>query len=185
MTGNDSTELEPRRVVTLYDEDTGEKTLMEVYIELEIETREYALLFPVDIPTDLLRVVEKDQLEPVDDVELPALIKDVNSYFRGNGLKAKLQDGAVVLKGEPPEDFFDDCEIITGMSQTEEEEEFAVILELDTGDERILLLTPVVPSLTPAELLVGDSARTLDDEQWGQLEDTFHAALEAVEDEDE
>ncbi len=185
MTANDSSDLEPRRVVTLYDEETSEQTIMEVYIELEIDDREYALLFPVDIPTDLLRIVEKDQLEPVDDVELPGLIKDVNSYFRGKGLKASLQDGAVVLKGEPPEDFFDDCEILTGMSQSEEEEEFAVLLELDTGEERILLLTPVVPALTPAELLVGDSARTLNDEEWGQLEETFHAALEAVEDDEQ
>jgi uncharacterized protein YrzB (UPF0473 family) len=180
-----SAELEPRRIVTLYDEETKERASMEVYIELDIDQRQFALLFPVDIPTDLLRVCGDDQLEPIDDGELAALVKHVNAAFRDTLVSAEVADGVMVLKGDPPEEFFDDCEIITGTSQSGEEEEFAVLLELDTGGDRVLLLTPLVPALTPAELLVGDSARTLTDDEWATLEETFQEALAAVEEEDD
>ena len=65
-----------------------------------------------------------------------------------------------------------------------EEEEYAVLLQFDTGDKSYLVITPIVPDLLPVEFTSGDAARHLNDAELSDLEETFHAALRAVEDEE-
>lgn len=179
-----SADIAPRRVIPLDDPETKTTTEMEVYLELEVEGLQYALLVPMDLPVLVYRALEEDgAFELVEDHELKGLRKHVDDALKDWGVKAELRDGDLWLVGDPPDDFFEDCEGIE--AETDEgPEEFAVLVQLETGDETFLVTTPVVPELIPARLDAG-RARPLTDDELADLEETFRAALAQFEDEDE
>ena len=177
-------ELAPRRVVNLIEEDNA--TEMEVYLEVELETQTFALLIPLDLPVHVVRELEADgqaALEPVAPEALPTMRKHIADALKPMGIGAELHGDELFLVGDPPDDFFDDCEMIE-VRTDEDEEEYALVLELDTGDEQFLVLTPMVPDLFPAELVSDGEARPLTDAELSRLEDTFREALYDGETED-
>jgi len=176
-----SDDLLPRRLVTYGEGDNAVE--MEVYIELEVEGRCYALLFSTDIPVHVVRTVNEegeDMLDPITDDELIALRKDLDDSLKPWGVKLELGEDEVRLVGEPSQDFLDDCAHIQVRSDDGDEEHYAVVVELDNGDDHLLVLTPLVPELTPVEL-VGDQARRLEDSELSNLEEIFHIALTETE----
>lgn len=180
--------LAPRRVVTLFDEESGDKMEMEIYLELSLEgdPRVYALLVPLDMPVEVYetRVVDgADVLDPVEPKALGDLRKHVTEALRQWEIKAAVRGGEMFLVGDPPESFYADCESIE-VDTDEGSEEFLVLVQLETGDQAYLVITPVVPDLTPAQL-TADGARALTDKELAELEETFHAALQQMDEEDD
>lgn len=177
--------LAPRRVVTLIDEATGDRIPMEVYLELDVDDRNYALLVPVDLEVEVYRTVDEggtDVLDPVETEELTGLRKHVTDALKQWKLKAEIRGGEMYIVGETPDDFFEDCEMIE-VDTDEGPEEYVVVVQVETGSVTYLVTTPVVPDLQPAEL-DGDKARALNDDELADLEETFRAALKQFDDED-
>lgn len=180
-----SEELAPRRTVVV--EDADQSTEMEVYLEVEVDQHVYGLLIPLDLPVNLVKTFQEqdtDVLDPVDPETAVALSKELNTALRPWGLKSESRDEGLYLVGEPNDEFLDDCDVIEVRTDDGEEEEYAVLLEMETGDATYLVITPVVPDLFPVEFTGENSARLLNDEQLADLEETFYAALSAVEGED-
>lgn len=99
-------------------------------------------------------------------------------------MKGEAREDGIFLVGDPNDEFLEDCDIIEVHADDDEEEEYAVLVELQTGDANYLVITPMVPDLYPVEFTGTDEARLLDDEELGDLEETFQAALSAIEDEE-
>jgi hypothetical protein len=176
-----SEELLPRRLVKYGDGDSAVD--MEVYIELEVDGRSYALLFSTEIPVHVVRTVNdegEDMLDPISDEELIAIQRELDDSLKPWGVRLALGADEVRLVGEPSEDFLDDCAHIQVRSEDGDEEHYAVVVELDSGNEHLLVITPLIPDLTPVEL-VGDKARRLEDDELSQLEEIFHMALSETE----
>jgi hypothetical protein len=178
-----SVDLEPRRIVSL--EEDGNAVDMEVYLEVEIEDRVYALLVPADLSVDLVEVTSKNDEETLVPVA-PETVANLNSEIN-EGLKAwrvnfLVEDGEAILRGDPDEAFYADCETVEVDTEDGESEDFVVLLELSTGDSTYLLLTALTPELIAAELVGEGSARSLDDDELQELEDIFREALSMDED---
>ncbi|MBV71326.1 MAG: hypothetical protein CMH52_08245 [Myxococcales bacterium] len=171
------------RIVTVNGD--GEPTQMEVYLELDVDERAYGLLIPLDFPIHLVETSQEngaDVLEPVDEATVQKLRGELNSAIRDWGLKSESRPDGLFLVGEPDDEFLEDCDFIGVRTDDGEEEEYAVLVQLETGDNTYLVITPTTPELVPVEFTSTDSARHLEDSELGDLEETFHAALRAVED---
>jgi hypothetical protein len=180
-----SFELSERRIVTMTGD--GEPTKMEVYLELDVDDHSYGLLIPMDLPVHLVRAIKEgdsDVLDPVDAKEAQGLLGELNNAIRDWGMKGEAREDGIFLVGDPNDEFLEDCDIIEVHADDDEEEEYAVLVELQTGDANYLVITPMVPDLYPVEFTGTDGARLLDDEELGDLEETFQAALSAIEDEE-
>lgn len=179
-----SDDIAPRRLIWLDDAETGASMEMEVYLEMEVDGLLYALLVPMDLPAFVYRQADDEgAFELVEGKALGRLRKHVGDALKDWGVGAELRDGDLWLVGDPPDDFFEDCEGIE--AETEDgPEEFAVLVQLETGDETYLVATPVVPELVPARLDAGRS-RPLTDDELADLEETFRAALAQFEDPEE
>ena len=178
-----STDLEPRRIVALREDETSID--MEVYLEVEIDDHVYALLVPADLSVDLVKVTESDgeeSLEPVDVKVVEALASDINDALKAWQMKFLLQDGEAILRGDPDEAFYADCETVEVDTEDGDSEDFVVLLELATGDCTYLLLTAMTPELIAAELVSENEARSLDDDELQELEEIFREALTMDED---
>ena len=171
------------RIVTVQGE--GEPTQMEVYLELDVDERAYGLLIPLDFPIHLVETSQvngEDVLEPVDDETVQALRSELNTAVRDWGLKSESRPDGLFLVGNPDDEFLEDCDFIEVRTDDGDEEEYAALLQLETGDKTYLVITPTTPELVPVEFTSSDSARHLDDVELSELEETFYAALRAVED---
>lgn len=179
----DDDDIAPRRLIWLDDAETDSSMEMEVYLEMEVDGLLYALLVPMDLPAFIYREVDEEGgFELVEDDELKSLRKHVSDALKDWGVEAHIRDGDLWLVGDPPDDFYDDCEGIE--AETEDgPEEFAVLVQLETGDKTYLVATPVVPELVPARLDAG-RARPLTDDELADLEETFRAALAQFEGEE-
>ena len=178
-----STTLEPRKIVILEEEDNA--LAMEVYLEVELDDRVFALLAPADLDIEIVETKELDGEETLEAVA-PEVVKSLRGDIR-DALKAwdvefHYEDGAAFLRGDPDESFFADCETVEVDTDEGESEDFVVLLELATGDKTYLLLTSMTPELIPAELISEDRARSLEDEELQELEDIFREALSMDED---
>ena len=179
-------EISERRIVTVQGD--SEATQMEVYLEVEVDDKSYGLLIPLDLPVHLVHAFEDngtDVLEPVDDETALSLKGEVNSAVREWGLKSEARPDGLYLVGDPDDDFIEDCDLIEVRTDDGEEEEGrGPSLQFDTGDKSYLVITPIVPDLLPVEFTSRDAARHLNDAELSDSEETFHAALRAVEDEE-
>jgi hypothetical protein len=167
-------ELSPRRLVLLEEEDGN--TEMEVYLELEIGEQTFALLTPLDLPIHLVRDLGDGQLEPVEGDRLPELVRYLDDAMKPWGIKSELDGEELFLVGDPPDEFFDACEFIE-VDADGEEDEYAIVVQIETGDETFLALTSTMPDLYPAELMSEERARPLTDVELTDLEETFRLAL--------
>ena len=179
MSDND---LLPRRVVPLIDPDTGKEIPMEVFLEVDVDMRVYALLTPAEWEVEVVRASD-ESIEAVEPSELPGLKKHIAEGLAQWGITVHLQDDQLFLKGDPPEAFFDECDSID-VNTEDGEEEYAILLQLDTGDEEFLVIMPNQPELFPVELVDG-KGRALEDDELERLEDTFRRALEVFDDDDD
>ena len=175
-------ELSPRRLVTL--EEPEGQVEMEVYLELEIGEQTYALLTPLDLPVNAVEDLGKGELKGVETEDLQELLVHIRDYLKPWGLKAALDGEDLYIEGDAPEDFFDECDFIE-VDADGEEAEYAVIIQIETGDKTFLVLTPTMPDLYPAEILDEERARSLTDKELGDLEETFRLALRQFDEEDE
>ena len=178
-----STDLEPRRIVALREDDTSID--MEVYLEVEIDDHVYALLVPADLSVDLVKVTEnngEESLEPVESKVIEGLTSDINDALKAWQMKFLLQDGEAILRGDPDEAFYADCETVEVDTEDGDSEDFVVLLELATGESTYLLLTAMTPELIAAELVSDNEARSLDDDELQELEEIFREALTMDED---
>ena len=180
-----SAELNERRIVTMTDD--GESAKMEVYLELDVDSRSYGLLIPMDLPVHLVKASNEsgtDVLDPVGPEDTRGLLNELNNAVKEWGLKGESRDDGLFLLGDPSDEFLEDCDIIEVRAEDDEEEEFAVLVELETGNETYLVITPMVPDLYPVEFNDSSTARLLNDDELSDLEDTFQAALNSFEDEE-
>ena len=176
-----SDDLLPRRLVTLGDGD--EAVEMEVYVELDVEGRSYALLISTEIPVHVVRTIvsdDEDMLDPVADEDIEALRKSLDDALKPWGVRLAVGGDELRIVGDPSEDFLDDCSLIQVRSDDGEEDDYAVVVELDDGNEHYLIITPIVPELTPVEM-VGETPRRLDDDELGRLQEIFQMALTETE----
>ena len=175
--------LEPRRLVNL--EEGGTSLEMEVYMEVELEGRVFALLVPADLSVDLVQVnsVEDGEiLQPVDSGTLVSLKSEIREALKAWNVEFHFEDGEAFLRGDPDEEFYADCETVEVDTEDGDSEEFIVLLELATGESTYLLLTALTPELIAAELVDEGRARSLSDDELQELEDIFRQALSMDED---
>lgn len=178
-----TTTLEPRRIVSL--EEGGNTVDMEVYLEVELDDRVFALLVPADLEVDLVEMTEsngEETLEPISAETIKSLRPDIRDALKAWDVEFHYEDGVPFLRGDPDEAFFADCETVEVDNDEGETEDYVVLLELATGTRTYLLLTAVTPELIPAELVSDDTARSLEDEELQELEDIFREALTVDED---
>lgn len=178
-----SADLEPRRIVSL--EEDGTAMDMEVYLEVEIEDHVYALLVPADLSVDLVEVTTKDDEEtlvPVESEVIASLSSEINDGLKAWRVNFLYEDGEAILRGDPDEAFYADCETVEVDTEDGESEDFVVLLELATGNSTYLLLTALTPELIAAELMSEGTARSLTDDELQELEDIFREALSMDED---
>ena len=178
-----SKDLEPRRLVTLREDEASVE--MEVYLEVEIDDHVYALLVPADLSVDLVKVTEangEESLEPVEMDVIQSLTSDINDALKAWQMKFMLKDGEAILRGDPDEAFYADCETVEVDTEDGDSEDFVVLMELATGDCTYLLLTAMTPELIAAELVSESEARSLDDDELQELEEIFREALTMDED---
>jgi hypothetical protein len=177
---------QPRPLVPYIDPDTGEEIKMELFLKVDHQARVYALLTPAEWAIDVVReVTDPDgelSLEPVESERLPGLRKDIQSALSQYNLKVHLHDDQLFLAGDPPEEFFD-VETIEA-EDDEDELELAVLLELDTGEESMMVVMPTEPELFPVELVDG-KGRALSDAELEELEHRFRKALAMYEEDAE
>ena len=175
--------LEPRRIVSL--EEGGTVVDMEVYLEVELDNRVFALLVPADLDVELVEMKEvdgEDTLEPISAETIDGLRTDIRDALKAWDVQFHFEEGAAFLRGDPDEAFFADCETVEVDTEDGESEDFVVLLELSTGDHTYLMLTAMTPELIAAELVNEDTARSLEDEELQELEDIFREALTMDED---
>ena len=176
--------LEPRRIVHLVEDESG--TEMEVYLEVDLDERTFGLLVPTDLAIDVVEVVDEDgeeMLRPLEVKEQKGLRGEINEALKAWDLKFFIEDGAGVLRGDPDEEFYNDCETVELEIGEGETEEFVVLLELSSGDHTYFVLTSTTPELIAAELLGDESARALSDDELQEMEDVFREALNIDEEE--
>ena len=178
-----STTLEPRKIVSL--EEGGAVVDMEVYLEVELDDRVFALLVPADLDVELveMKLVDgEDTLEPVPADTVVSLKSDIKDALKAWDVEFHFEDGEAFLRGDPDEAFFADCETVEVDTDEGESEDYVVLLELSTGNHTYLLLTAMTPELIAAELVDDETARSLEDEELQELEDIFREALSMDED---
>ncbi len=189
---SDEEALLEERIVELTDEETGEAIPMQVFLELEVEGKTYALLTPkapvvqVMKATDAADEADEDALGSLDEVDpedFAPLQKAFDEALRDYGVKVALRAGEYTLEGEPSDDLYEDCELLTVVID-DFEEEWMVLVEVDTGSERFLLCEPEEPEIYAVEM-VGDTPRRLEDAELEELLDAFEAALAEFEEGDE
>ena len=174
-------ELSPRRLVVLKEAEGDVQ--MEVYLELEIGEQTFALLTPLDLPVTVVRDLGDGELEGVDSNDLSGLMVHIRDYLKPWNLKAALDGEDIYLEGDPPDAFLDECDFIE-VDADGEEVEYAVVFQIETGDETFLVLTPTMPDLYPAEILEENKARSLTDSELADLEETFRMALRQFDEEE-
>ena len=108
-----STTLEPRKIVSL--EEGGAVVDMEVYLEVELDDRVFALLVPADLDVELveMKLVDgEDTLEPVPADTVVSLKSDIKDALKAWDVEFHFEDGEAFLRGDPDEAFFADCETV-------------------------------------------------------------------------
>ena len=170
--------LEARRLVNL--EEGGTTMEMEVYLEVELDDRVFALLVPADLSVDLVEVLtsgDEETLQPVETSTIKRLKPEIRDALKAWKVEFHFEDGEAFLRGDPDEAFYADCETVEVDTEDGDSEDFVVLLELATGDSTYLLLTALTPELIAAELVDEGEARSLSDEELQELEDIFREAL--------
>lgn len=170
-----SEELAPAKVVEVTDDETGERIPMQVYVELEIDGRLYALLIPEAPVVNILRLEkgEEDEIFDLPPESFAQLKKDINAALKDYGVEVKYAHGEYLLVGDPAEALYTDCGELT----LDEDEEYWVLAEIDDGEAVYLVCQPLSLDITPVELGEGDAPRLLSDEELESLQDVFESAL--------
>ncbi|MBU0550805.1 DUF1292 domain-containing protein [Myxococcota bacterium] len=178
--------------IKLVHQESGEELLMEIAAEMEVEDRVYALLTPAESMVNVLRVVpgeteEDEELEELEPAEFPPLKKAFDEALKAWNCHLEVRADEFLLYGEPPEELFEDCDTF----ETEDEDEYMILMEVDTGDETYLIAAPIDAPYLPAEIISADSededdyARSLSEEELEKLEKHFHALIEQMREEAE
>lgn len=173
-------ELEEARVVHLHDADTDSTLETEVFIEIELDDKVYALLTPTKPVITVMRATEGDddedgELEELELEEFAALREHFVKALAPFGVTIVEEGGELLLEGETDEEFYEDCEVLD-VETDNGDDELLVLVRVETGAEVFLVATPSVPAMYPVEL-VGDDARLLSQEELEQMHDIFTDAL--------
>jgi len=186
--GMKMTEPDPKRIVPLVDAKTQEELAMEVFIELELEDRSFALLTPAEAVVNILRVVpgeteDDETLEEMEPTEFQSLRGLFERQLKEWNCQIEVRADEFLLHGDPPEEFYEDCEIF-GVETEDGEEEYMILLEIDTGQELYIVAAPAEPPIYPVEIR-DDKARSLNEKELAQYEPLFQQALEELAAEEE
>ncbi len=171
-----SEELAPRKVVQLADDETGDTIPMEIFIELEIEGRLYALVTPEAPIVTVLRMEKSGDEEEIFDLpleEFAKLQKDINAALKPYGVEVQVIGEEYALVGEAPDALYEDCGELT----LDEDEEYLILAEIDDGEAVYLVCQPPA-EVIPVELDANDVPRLLTDDEMDELQDTFQAVLQ-------
>lgn len=174
-------ELDPPRIVYLLDEDSKDRLETEVFIEIEMDGKTYALLTPTAPVVTVMRSIgdpEEGELEELELEEFGALKKHFVKALEPYNVTIIEEGGELLLQGDPDEDFFTDCEVLD-VETDNGDDELLVLVRVETGDITYLIATPSVPAMYPAEL-IGDEGRPLTPEELETMHDVFTEALHGV-----
>lgn len=164
------------RYVQMLDDDSNEMLSMQVVAEIEYDDKTYALLIPAVTLVQVL-VETEEELRELETPEFIEVKKHINDALSDLGLSIEVQANEYVLVGEEPEDLYEDCDSFV---DEEEDEEYFILGEVDTGEKNYMIAVKAVPNMFPAELIDQENARPLDDEEMGRLHDVFQEAIKVL-----
>ena len=184
-----------RDSIRFRDPDTDVVFDTDVIVTVEHDDHTYALLTPTHTLVELYVVDEDgDGAAPIDEAGYKLIRNDVEKAVAEWGSKITSIGPFWQISPEPPDEVYDDAEIIDMKVDGEAEgdtETHVLLLEFDTGSTKYWLLESEAPLIWPVEL-DGDEARPLEDEELERIEPKFQAELatlahelEAEDDEDD
>ncbi len=174
---------EELRTIPLIDPDTGDELLTSVAAEFEYNGQLYLVVTPVDEVVSVIRVEgdgDDQELQELEVEEFPAVAAAVNEAMAQWKLKVESKGNELVLVGEIPEDFFDDCDEIEVETDEGEERTLMILMEVDTGDTTYLVAASSGYILYPAAD-EGESARPLSTDELADMRDVFDEVYKAME----
>jgi hypothetical protein len=179
-------ELAPQKVVTVNID--GDAIEMQVYLDLDFEGTEYGLVFPVDLPVLVVTSIQDEDGEYLEPLDFPATKKLKAALYEATrpwGVSPDFRGDELYLVGDYPDDFLDDCDVIE-VHVEDGVEEYAVLLNLEDGEQNFMVITPLVPEddMYPVQFVDEKTARLLDDAELMKLEDLFRVALNDIEGEE-
>ena len=168
-----------RRVVQLID-DTGATLPAEVVLELTVDGNLYALLTPSQPVVAILAEDMNDEEAPLEELEPSEmnaeLMHHINSALRDFGASLQVRADEFVLDGDLSAEIYEDSELIE-LEGEEETLEYLLIVDVEDGMKRYTVALPTEPLIYPAEILAGEKARLLSDEELERYQEVFEAAL--------
>ncbi len=174
-----SEELAPPKVVHLADEETGDTIGMQIFVEMEIDGRIYALVTPEAPVVTVLRLERDGEDEEIYDLppeEFGALQSDINAALKPYSVCVDVVGDEYMLVGEAPDSLYEDCGELT----LDEDEDYLILAEIDNGEAVYLVCQPP-PEVIPVELGDNDVPRLLTDDEMEALHDTFQSVLQEAE----
>lgn len=171
-------DLEPVRIIMLRDE-SGDHLSVEVVIEIEHEQNTYVLLTPSEPVVMILKedtTQEDAPLESLAPSDFVGIQKNIQDALIEHNVRVEVKSDEFTLVGEPNESFYADCDVM----ELEDEggsNEYLVLVEVDDGGSKYLVVMSIEPSLYPGLLTSEEEARLLTDEELESVESLFSEVL--------
>lgn len=175
----EDTQLYPSRVLQLLNDEADQTMSVEVIVEFMIEERSYALLTPQHPVVLILREDAHDEeadLEAIDPSEFVKVSKNIQAALLKYKVHIEVQADEFVLLGEPEEEFYTESDIFE-METDDGPREFLILTEVDDGAFHYLVVMHIDPVIYPGEILEGERARLLRDDEMQDLGGIFQEIL--------
>ena len=174
-------EMQEMRVVS-YLYENGEALKMQVFREIEVDGKTLGLLIPHhDEPiVTILHTKSNDEdaeLAEFEPEDFPKVSKEIQKALSEWGCKIVVRADEFVILGDPPEEFWNEYEIIE-VETDAGDDELWVLMEIDTGEDVYLIVTASLPPIFTTEIFEDDTARSLSDAQVETHKDLFKRVLE-------
>tara|TARA_Y100000813_G_C24027076_1_gene287904 strand:+ start:94 stop:630 length:537 start_codon:yes stop_codon:yes gene_type:complete len=117
---------------------------------VEVESKEYGLLTPVDTPVCLFKINSEEDFQEIIDIdEDDEIIKNADSVLQEHNLKLITSASTLTVSGDLDEPIYDELE---EDYLEDDEEEFDHLVSFNVKDDKYEILIPIFPYFILGEL---------------------------------